>query len=105
MRYTPEAGVSSALPLPLASARARRPLYLLARATGPCLLGGRLLRVLLEQRVRHADAVDRGAHDPARVAGALAGGVEARQAGALARRLVSRDLYRGGGARLDAWLG
>ena len=69
------------------------------------MLGGRLLRVLLEQRVRHADAVDRGAHDPARVAGALAGGVEARQAGALARRLVSRDLYRGGGARLDAWLG
>ena len=27
------------------------------------------------------------------------------RAGALARRLVSRDLYRGGGARLDAWLG
>ena len=48
---------------------------------GGCLLGGRP-RVLLEQRLRHADAVDRGAHDPARVARALAGGVEAGQAGA-----------------------
>ena len=52
-----------------------------ALATAPRLLGGRV-RVLLEQRLRHADAVDRGAHDPARVARALAGGVEAGQASA-----------------------
>ena len=52
-----------------------------ALATAPRLLGGRV-RVLLEQRLRHADAVHRRAHDPARVARALAGGVEAGQAGA-----------------------
>ena len=51
VRYTPEAGVSC---LPLASARVLGGRY--ALATARCLLGGRV-RVLLEQRLRHADAI------------------------------------------------
>src|SRR6185312_11401537 len=51
---------------------------------------------------RRPQAVDRGADDPARVAGSLAAGVEPDDARALAGLVVARDADRRAAARLGA---
>src|SRR5258708_25356617 len=55
-----------------------------------------------EQRPRRARAVDRGAHDPARPAGALADRQQVVEAAGAQRLAVARQAHGAGAARLEA---